>query len=159
MTEERAKRKLSGILSADAVGYSRLMQEDEASTIRTLEDSKRLMSELIEQFKGRVVDAPGDNLLAEFGSVVDATECAVEIQQELKAKNAELPDNRRMDFRIGVNLGDVVEEADRIYGDGVNIAARIEGLAEPGGICISRTVFDHVKTNWRLGMNIWASTA
>jgi adenylate cyclase len=151
MNEERAKRKLSGILSADAVGYSRLMQADEATTILTLEDSKRLMSELIEQFKGRVVDAPGDNLLAEFGSVVDATECAVKIQKELKAKNAQLPDNRRMDFRIGVNLGDVVEEADRIYGDGVNIAARLEGLAEPGGICISRTAYDHVKNKLELG--------
>lgn len=151
MTEERAKRKLSGIFSADAVGYSRLMQEDEASTIRNLQDSKRLMSELIEQFKGRVIDAPGDNLLAEFGSVVDATECAVKIQQELKAKNAELPDSRKMQFRIGVNLGDVVEEADRIYGDGVNIAARIEGLAEPGGICISRTAYDHVKNKLEVG--------
>jgi len=151
MIEERARRKLSGILSADAVGYSRLMEEDEASTIRTLEDSKRLMSELIEQFKGRVVDAPGDNLLAEFGSVVDATECAVKIQEELKTKNAELPDNRKMRFRIGVNLGDVVEEADRIYGDGINIAARIEGLAEPGGICISRTAYDHVKNKLEVG--------
>ena len=151
MAEERARRKLSGILSADAVGYSRLMQEDEASTIRTLEESKRLMRELIEQFKGRVVDAPGDNLLAEFGSVVDATECAVKIQKELKAKNAELQDNRKMEFRIGVNLGDVVEEADRIYGDGINIAARIEGLAEPGGICISRTAYDHVKNKLELG--------
>jgi adenylate cyclase len=151
MTEERAKRKLSGILSADAVGYSRLMQEEEASTIRNLEDSKKSMSALIDQFKGRVVDAPGDNLLAEFSSVVDATECAVKIQQVLKAKNAELPDNRKMQFRIGVNLGDVVEEADRIYGDGVNIAARLEGLAEPGGICISRTAYDHVKNKLKLG--------
>jgi adenylate cyclase len=151
MTDERAKRKLSGILSADAVGYSRLMQDDEASTIRNLEDSKLLMSELIEQFKGRVVDAPGDNLLAEFGSVVDATECAVNIQKELKTKNEELPDNRKMQFRIGVNLGDVVEEADRIYGDGVNIAARIEGLAKPGGICISRTAYDQVKNKLYLG--------
>jgi adenylate cyclase len=151
MIDERARRKLSGILSADAVGYSRLMQEDEASTIRNLGDSKKLMSTLIEQFKGRVVDAPGDNLLAEFGSVVEATECAVQIQQELKAKNAELPDNRKMEFRIGVNLGDVVDEADRIYGDGVNIAARIEGLADPGGICISRTAYDHVKNKLELG--------
>jgi adenylate cyclase len=151
MIEERAKRKLSGILSADAVGYSRLMQEDEASTIRNLEDSKRLMSELIEQFKGRVVDAPGDNLLAEFGSVVDATECAVKIQKGLKTKNADQPNSQKMEFRIGVNLGDVVEEADRIYGDGVNIAARIEGLAEPGGICISRTAYDHVKNKLKLG--------
>jgi len=151
MTEERAKRKLSGILSADVVGYSRLMEEDETSTIRTLEESKELMSKLIEQFKGRVVDAPGDNLLAEFGSVVDATDCAVKIQKELKTKNAKLPDNRKMDFRIGVNLGDVVEEADRIYGDGVNIAARIEGLADPGGICISRTAYDQLKNKLELG--------
>ena len=131
--KERAKRKLSGILSADAVGYSRLMEQDEASTILKLANSKKLMANLIQQYNGRVVDAPGDNLLAEFGSVVDATECAVKIQQELKTKNAELPDNRKMQFRIGVNLGDVVEEADRIYGDGVNIAARIEGLADTGG--------------------------
>ena len=151
MTEERAKRKLSGILSADAVGYSRLMQEDEASTIVTLAESKELMANLIQQYRGRVVDAPGDNLLAEFGSVVDAIECAVKIQKELKAKNAELPDYRKMDFRIGVNLGDVVEEADRIYGDGVNIAARLEGLAEPGGICISRTAYEHVKNKLELG--------
>jgi class 3 adenylate cyclase len=112
MTEERARRKLSGILSADAVGYSRLMQDDEASTIRTLAGSKELMTNLIQQYRGRVVDAPGDNLLAEFGSVVDAIECAVKIQQELKATNEELPDNRKMQFRIGVNLGDIVEEAD-----------------------------------------------
>jgi adenylate cyclase len=151
MSEERAKRKLSGILSTDAVGYSRLMQEDEAATIVTLAESKELMANLIQQYRGIVVDAPGDNLLAEFGSVVDATECAVKIQQELKAKNAQLPDNRKMPFRIGVNLGDVVEEAGRIYGDGVNIAARLEGLADPGGICISRTAYDHVKTKLELG--------
>ena len=151
MTEERTKRKLSGILSADAVGYSHLIERDEKSTIRTLADSKELMANLIQQYRGRVVDAPGDNLLAEFGSVVDATECAVKIQQELKSKNADLPDNRGMQFRIGVNLGDVVEEADRIYGAGVNIAARLEGLAEPGGICISRTAYDHVKNKLEVG--------
>jgi adenylate cyclase len=151
MTEARARRKLSGILSADAVGYSRLMQEDEESTIRTLAGSKELMAGLIQQYRGRVVDAPGDNLLAEFGSVVDATECAVRIQQELKIKNADLRDDRKMDFRIGVNLGDVVEEGDRIYGDGVNIAARLEGLAEPGGICISAIAFDQVKNKLKLG--------
>ena len=151
MTEERVKRKLRAILSADAVGYSRLMQENESSTIRAIEDSKRLMSELIGQFKGRVVDAPGDNLLAEFASVVDATDCAVKIQRELKTKSADLPDKRHLKFRIGVNLGDVVQEADRIYGDGVNIAARIEGLSDPGGICISRSVYDHVKNKLELG--------
>jgi adenylate cyclase len=144
MSEERASRKLSGILSADAVGYSRLMQRDESSTIRTLEDSKKLICEIIEQLNGRVVDAPGDNLLAEFGSVLDATECAVKIQEELKAKNEELPVNRKMDFRIGVNLGDVVEESGRIYGDGVNIAARIESLADAGGVCISGNVYDQI---------------
>ncbi len=151
MTEERTRRKLSGILSADAAGYSRLMEDDEASTILTLADSKELMANLIQQYHGRVVDAPGDNLLAEFGSVVDATECAVKIQQELKVKNAQLPDDRKMEFRIGVNLGDVVEEADRIYGDGVNIAARLEGLAKPGEICISGTAFDQVKNKLQLG--------
>jgi TolB-like protein/class 3 adenylate cyclase len=151
MNKRRAKRKLSGILSADAMGYSRLMQEDEASTIRILEESKALMTNHIQQYRGRVVDAPGDNLLAEFGSVVDATDCAVEIQKDLKTLNADLPDNRRMPFRIGINLGDVVVEDDRIYGDGVNIAARIEGLADPGGVSISRTAYDHVKNKLELG--------
>lgn len=151
MNEKRAKRKLSGILSADAMGYSRLMQDDEASTIRSLEESKVLMTTHIQHYRGRVVDAPGDNLLAEFGSVVDATECAVRIQNDLKAKNANLPGTSRMPFRIGINLGDVVEENNRIYGDGVNIAARIEGLADPGGICISRTAYDHVKNKLELG--------
>ena len=145
MPEKRAKRKLSGILSADAVGYSRLMQEDETSTIQNLEESKKLMSDFIKEFKGRVVDAPGDNLLAEFSSVVDATECAVKIQQELKSRNEKLPDDRKMEFRIAINLGDVIEEEDRIYGDGINIAARLEGLAEEGGICISGTAYDQVK--------------
>ena len=151
MTEERIRRKLKGILSADAVGYSRLMQEDEVGTIRTLENCKSLMRELIHEFNGRIVDAPGDNLLAEFGSVVDATECAVSIQQKLNIKNTALPDKRKMEFRIGVNIGDVVEQADRIYGDGVNIAARIEGLADPGGICISSTAYDHVKNKMEIG--------
>jgi TolB-like protein/Flp pilus assembly protein TadD len=145
VTEERAKRKLSAILSADVKGYSRLMQEDELVTIRTLEHYRSLLAEVIIKYRGRVVDSPGDNVLAEFASVVDAVESAVEIQKELKAKNAELPENRRMEFRIGINLGDVVEEGERIYGDGVNIAARIEGLAEGGGICISGTAFDQVE--------------
>jgi adenylate cyclase len=145
MTEERASRKLTAILSADAVGYSRLMQEDEASTIRNLEDSKNLMSEFIEQYKGRVVDAVGDNLLAEFISVIDATECAVKIQEEFNTRNAELPDDKRMEFRIGINLGDVIEDRGKIYGDGVIIAARLEKLAKAGGICISGPVHEQVK--------------
>ncbi len=152
MTEERAKRKLSAILSADVKGYSRLMGEDELGTVRTLEAYREMITEVIRNFSGRVIDSPGDNLLAEFSSVVDAVESAVEIQKELKAKNAELPEDRRMEFRIGINLGDVIEEGERIYGDGVNVAARIEGLAEGGGICISGTAFDHVEG--KLGLKL-----
>ena len=151
MTNQEVKRKLAAILSADVKGYSRLMGEDEVGTIRTLNAHKDLMESLIQQHHGRVVDAPGDNVLAEFVSVVDAVECAVEIQKELKTRNAELPENRRMEFRIGVNLGDVVEEGDKIFGDGVNIAARLESLAEVGGLCISGTAFDHVRNKLDLG--------
>jgi len=146
MTAQGLKRKLSGILSADVEGYSRLMRDDEESTIRTLTTYRAAIIKLIQQYRGRVVDTPGDNILADFTSVVDAVNCAVEVQRELAERNAELPENRRMEFRIGVNLGDVVEEGERIYGDGVNIAARVEGLAEGGGICISGTVYDAVET-------------
>src|SRR5262245_34192342 len=138
-------RKLAAILSADVKGYSRLMGEDEEATIRTLTAYREVMTILIQAHQGRVVDSPGDNLLAEFASVVDAVRCAVEIQQELTTKNAELLSNRQMQFRIGINLGDVVVEGERIYGDGVNIAARLEGLAEPGVICLSGTVHDHIE--------------
>ena len=144
-------RKLSAILSADVAGYSRLMQDDEAATVATLETYKQVFSDLIQQHRGRVVDSPGDNLLAEFASVVDAVQCAVAVQKELQARNAELPENRRMQFRIGVNLGDVIEEGDRIYGDGVNIAARLESLADAGGICVSKTAFDQVETKVPFG--------
>ena len=144
-------RKLAAILSADVAGYSRLMQDDEAATVATLENYKQVFSDLIKQHRGRVVDSPGDNLLAEFASVVDAVQCAVAVQKELQARDAELPENRKMLFRIGVNLGDVIEEGDRIYGDGVNIAARLEGLADPGGICISKTAFDQIETKLPLG--------
>jgi adenylate cyclase len=151
MTTQEVKRKLTAILSADVKGYSRLMSEDEVGTIRTLNAYKEIMANLIQQHHGRVVDAPGDNVLAEFSSVVDAVECAVEIQKELKTRNAELPENRKMEFRIGVNLGDVIEDGEQILGDGVNIAARLENLSEPGGICISGTAFDHVKNKLNLG--------
>jgi adenylate cyclase len=151
MSTQEVKRKLTAILSTDVKGYSRLMGEDEVGTIRTLNACKEMMANLIQKFHGRVVDAPGDNVLAEFGSVVDAVQCAVEIQKELKTRNAELPENRRMEFRIGINLGDVVEEGDRIFGDGVNIAARLESLSEAGGICISGTAFDHVRNKVTLG--------
>jgi len=145
MAEEGFKRKLAAILSADVEGYSRMMDDDEEATIRTLTAYREAMTTLIQQYRGRVVDAPGDNLLAEFASAVDAVNCAVEIQRELAEQNAELSYERRMQFRIGVNVGDVVEEEDRIYGDGVNIAARVESLAEAGGICISGRVYDQVE--------------
>jgi len=144
MNEERAKRKLSGILSADAVGYSRLMGIDESGTVKRIKEYRRLIADLIEQYRGRVVDAPGDNLLAEFASVVDATDCALKIQEELKIKNTEFSDDRKMEFRIGINLGDIIDDGERIYGDGVNIASRIEGLADRGGICVSGSVFDQI---------------
>src|SRR5262244_1021804 len=144
------ERKLAAIFSTDVVGYSRLIGDDEEATIRTLTDYRAVISSLIQHHRGRVVDSPGDNLLAEFASVVDAVRCAVEVQHELKTKNTELPSNRQMEFRIGINLGDVVVEGERLYGDGVNIAARLESLAEPGGICISGTVYDQVETKLAL---------
>ena len=151
MTTQEVKRKLTAILSADVKGYSRLMGEDEKGTVRTLNTYKEVMTNLIERHRGRVVGAPGDNVLAEFGSVVDAVECSVEIQKELTTRNTDLPENRRMEFRIGINLGDVIEEEGKIFGDGVNIAARVQGLADGGSICISGTAFDHVRNKIDLG--------
>jgi len=151
MAQDKFKRKLTTIFSADVAGYSRLMQDDEAATVKLLEQYKLIMSEQIRQHRGRVVDSPGDNILAEFTSVVDAVQCAVATQKELQARNEELPENRRMRFRIGVNLGDVIEEESRIYGDGVNIAARLENLSDAGGICVSRTAFDHIESKLPVG--------
>jgi TolB-like protein/class 3 adenylate cyclase len=151
MADEGFKRKLSAILSADAVGYSRLMAEDEAATVKTMASYREIMSSLIKQHRGRVVDSPGDNVLAEFSSVVDAVQCAVAVQNEFQTRNAELPENRRMEFRIGINLGDVIDEEARLYGDGVNISARLEALADAGGVCISGTAFDQVKGKLSLG--------
>jgi len=145
MTTREIKRKLTAILSADVKGYTRLMGSDEEWTFRTLNAYKEVMRSLIQQYRGRVVDAPGDNMLAEFASVVDAVQCAVEIQQVLRARNALLPENRRMEFRIGINVGDVIEEGDAIYGDGVNIAARLEGLADAGGICVSESAYQQIE--------------
>jgi len=118
MTTEEFQRKLTAILSADVQGYSRLMEEDEDNTVRTLTAYRALMASLIQSYRGHVVDMPGDNLLAEFGSVMDAVRCGVEIQDTLRIRNAELPINRRMQFRIGINLGDIIEDGDHIYGDG-----------------------------------------
>jgi len=151
MTQKVFKRKLIGILSADVEGYSRLMGRDEEATVCTLESYRKLMRDVIVLHRGRLVDSHGDNLLAEFVSVVEAVQCAVEIQLVLGVKNAELAENCRMNFRIGVNLGDVIEEKEKIYGEDVNIAARIEGLAEAGGISISGIAFDQVKNKLNLG--------
>jgi TolB-like protein/class 3 adenylate cyclase len=151
ITAQDFKRKLTAILSADVKGYSRLMGEDEEATVRTITAYRKVITEVVQKHRGRVVDSPGDNILAEFASVVDAVRGAVEIQEELKVRNAELPEKRRMEFRIGVNLGDVIHEEERIYGDGVNVAARVESLAEAGGICISRSAYDQVKNKLTLG--------
>lgn len=151
MNTQDFKRKLTAVFSADAAGYSRLMRQDERATVQTLTAYQEVISTLIKQHHGRVVDTPGDNVLAEFASVVDAVQSAVAIQRELKLRNAQLPTDRRMEFRIGINLGDVIAEGDRIYGDGVNIAARLEGLAEPGGICISRTAYDQIEDKLPFG--------
>ncbi|HEY7492098.1 MAG TPA: tetratricopeptide repeat protein [Candidatus Tectomicrobia bacterium] len=144
------ERKLAAIFSTDVQGYSRLMGEDEVATVQTITAYREIMATLIPQHRGRVVDSPGDNLLAEFPSVVEAVQCAIAIQRELKARNAELLPHRRMEFRIGINLGDVIADGERLYGDGVNIAARLEGLAEGGGLCISGTVYDQVKAKLAL---------
>jgi adenylate cyclase len=145
------ERKLAAILSADVEGYSRLMGENEVATVHTITAYREAITAAVARHRGRVVDAPGDNVLAEFSSVVDAVQCAVEIQRELWSRNAELPFSRRMQFRIGINLGDVIVEGQRLYGDGVNIAARVESLAEAGGICLSGTAYDQVEGKLPLG--------
>jgi adenylate cyclase len=140
------KRKLAAILAADAAGYSRLMADDEAATLRSLNDARALFRVRIEAHGGRLIDTAGDSILAEFPSAVEAVDCAGEIQHELAKRNGQLAEHRRMQFRIGINLGDVIEQADgTIYGDGVNVAARLQTLADPGGVCISGTAFDQVE--------------
>jgi adenylate cyclase len=139
------ERRLAAILSADAVGYTRLMAEDELTTLRTLTGYRELLGERVRLHGGRVVDSPGDNLLAEFPSVVEAVRCAAEAQRDLEVHNAALPEDRRMPFRMGVHLGEVLAEEGRIYGDGVNIAARLEALGEAGGLCLSAAAHDQVE--------------
>jgi TolB-like protein/class 3 adenylate cyclase len=145
-TLESPERKLVAILSADVFGYSSLMGRDEAGTVITLSEYRSLICACVERCSGKIDDAKGDAILAEFPSAVNAVSCAVEIQRQLAERNAALPDARRMLFRIGINLGDVIVRDNTVYGDGVNIAARIEAIAAPGGICISRMVYDHVKS-------------
>ncbi len=151
MATQDFKRKLTAILSADVKGYSRLMGDDEEATVSTITAYREVIGSVVQKNRGRVVDSPGDNMLAEFSSVVDAVRGAVEIQEELAIRNAELPEKRRMEFRIGINLGDVIHKEERIYGDGVNVTARVESLAEGGGICISRSAYDQVKNKLTLG--------
>ncbi len=140
------QRRLAAILATDVVGYTRLMGEDEAGTLAALKAHRKdFIDPMIAEHGGRIVKLMGDGALVEFASVSDAVSCAVEVQRGMAERNAEVPNERRIIFRIGINLGDVIIEGDDIYGDGVNIAARLEGLAEPGGICLSRTVVNHVK--------------
>jgi TolB-like protein/class 3 adenylate cyclase/cytochrome c-type biogenesis protein CcmH/NrfG len=144
------ERKLAAILSADVAGYSRLMNADEVGTLHTLNACREVTDSLIHQHRGRIVNTAGDSILAEFASAVDAVQCAVEIQQALKAKNADLPPERKMEFRIGINVGDVVVEGEQIYGDGVNVAARLQGLADVGGVFVSGTVYDQIENKLAL---------
>jgi len=148
--KNKITRKLKAILSADVKGYSLLMTDDEVHTMQTLKMYRNLMSDFIQQHSGRVVDNPGDNLLAEFSSSVDAVECAMQIQNKLKKENAKFVKDKQLRFRIGVNIGDVVHDDDRIYGEGVNIAARIESIADAGGICISRSTYDQIKNKMQV---------
>ena len=146
MTEERVERRLTAILAADVAGYSRLMGADEEGTLAALKMLRREVADpKIKEHRGRIVNTTGDGLLSEFASAVDAVRCAVEVQREMASRNADVPAERRIDFRIGVNLGDIIVDKNDIFGDGVNLAARLEALAEPGGICVSRVVRDQVR--------------
>lgn len=154
MTENTQTRKLSAILAADVAGYSRLMAQDDAATVQALNDCREIFRSQIETHHGRLVDMTGDSVLAEFASALSAVGCAGEVQEALKEKNASVPQERRMQFRIGINVGDILQQADgTIYGDGVNIAARLESIGEPGGITISGTVYDQIKGRVRMGFD------
>jgi adenylate cyclase len=144
-------RKIATIMSANAVGYSKLMDDDETATAQTLTLYKKEMAALINQHRGRVIDFSYDNMLSEFAIVMDVVKCAVAIQKELNYRNTALPENRKMRFRIGINLGKVIQEGDRIFGDCVNIAGRLKALADPGGITVSKTVFDQIENKLPLG--------
>jgi adenylate cyclase len=151
MDNRKVKRKLAAILSADVKDYSRLMGDNEIETVKSIKTCRELLFQKISDHYGRVVDSPGDNILAEFSSVTDAVACAVEIQTALVAHNKDLLDDRKMEFRVGINLGDIIEDDERIYGDGINIAARLEGLAASRGICISGSAYDQVKNKLSFG--------
>ena len=143
--EPPIRRRLAAILAADIAGYSRLMHADEAATVRDLKAHQSVILPLIGRHGGRIIDTAGDGIMAEFPSVIGATECAVEIQTVMAERNEGVPESRRMRFRMGINLGDVIHDESRIYGDGINIAARLEALAEPGGVLVSSTVYDQIR--------------
>ena len=146
MASERVERRLTAILAADVAGYSRLMGVDEEGTLAGLKAHRReLIDPKIAEHRGRIVKTTGDGLLVEFASVVDAMRCAVEIQHEMAERNADAPPDRRIEYRVGINVGDIIIDESDIFGDGVNVAARLEALAEPGGICVSRMVREQVR--------------
>ena len=145
MTDDKVKRRLTTVLCADVHGYSRLMEADEAGTLATLRRYRTAIAGLVERHDGRIVNTWGDAVIAEFASVVEAVQCAVEIQQEISNQDSDPPRAHQMRFRIGINLGDVMVDGSDIYGDGVNIAARLEGIAEPGGICLSEDAYRQVR--------------
>jgi adenylate cyclase len=150
---EKLKRRLTTVLCADVQGYSRLMEADEPGTLATLRRYRIVMASMIERHEGRIINTWGDAVIAEFLSVVEAVQCAIETQQELSAQDSHLPEAQRMRFRIGINLGDVMVDGSDIYGDGVNIAARLQELAEPGGILISGPVYDQVHNKLSVGFD------
>ena len=149
----KVKRRLTSILCADVKSYARLMESDEARTIGTLRQYRAAMDALVERHDGRTINTWGDAVIAEFGSVVEAVQCAIEVQRELAARNRDLPEAEQMWFRIGINLGDVMVENDDLYGEGVNIAARLQELAEPGGILVSGPVYDMVRNKLSVGFD------
>ncbi len=157
MSETHIERKLTTILCADVAGYARLMDDDEESTLAQLSDYRDVFSGFVERHRGTVVNTAGDSVLADFPSVVEAVQCAVEVQRELGARNALLPEDRRMDFRVGVNLGDVMVKNGDLFGEGINIAARLEQIALPGGICISGPVYDQVRNKLSVGFEYLGS--
>ncbi len=151
MVPSRAKRRLTTILAADVEGYSRLMRADEEATLATLTAYREIIDGLIARHEGRIFSTGGDSVLAEFGSAVEAVRAAISIQEELKVRNAELAEELQMKFRVGINVGDVMVEDGNLFGDGVNVAARLEGLAEPGGICISGSAYEQVESKLTIG--------
>src|SRR5438309_1008182 len=151
IAETRMERRLSAILAADIAGYSALMGADEARTVRDLKGHQAVVLPMVAEFAGRIIDTAGDGILAEFPSVVNAVQCALAIQSTMAERNSATEPGRRMQFRVGINIGDVVYDETRIYGDGINIAARLEGIAEPGGICISSKVYDEINGRIEIG--------